>query len=81
MDRLSKGIREAPTKACMNELARASGDAPDAAYGLRQSLATAGMLLGSTVASLTFALTKQNYVLTFSVAAVFPALALIWMVQ
>ncbi|KAL6764319.1 MFS general substrate transporter [Haematococcus lacustris] len=81
MDRLSKGIREAPTKACMNELARASGDAPDAAYGLRQSLATAGMLLGSTVASLTFALTKHNYVLTFSVAAVFPALALIWMVQ
>jgi hypothetical protein len=28
-----QGIREAPTKAIMNELARESGDAPDAAYG------------------------------------------------
>lgn len=33
MDRMSKGIREAPTKAVMNELARESGDSPDAAYG------------------------------------------------
>lgn len=79
LDRLSKGIREAPTKAVMNELARESGDAPDAAYGLRQSLATAGMLVGSTVASLTFAATGQNYVLTFAVAAVPPAVALAWL--
>eukprot|EP00967_Tisochrysis_lutea_P043398 scaffold52427_cov17-Tisochrysis_lutea.AAC.1 len=43
LDRLSKGIREAPSKAIMNELARDSGDAPDAAYGLRQSLGTAGV--------------------------------------
>jgi len=40
----AQGIREAPSKAIMNELARDSGDAPDAAYGLRQSLGTAGML-------------------------------------
>lgn len=33
LDRLSKGIREAPTKAVMNELAKESGDSPDAAYG------------------------------------------------
>jgi hypothetical protein len=33
LDRMSKGIREAPTKAVMNELAKESGDAPDAAYG------------------------------------------------
>lgn len=33
LDRLSKGIREAPTKAIMNELAMESGDSPDAAYG------------------------------------------------
>ena len=51
---MSKGIREAPTKAVMNELARESGDSPDAAYGLRQSLATFGMLAGSTIASVTF---------------------------
>ncbi len=33
LDRMSKGIREAPTKAIMNELAKESGDSPDAAYG------------------------------------------------
>ncbi|GLI66744.1 hypothetical protein VaNZ11_010693 [Volvox africanus] len=80
LDRLSKGIREAPTKAVMNELAKESGDAPDAAYGLRQSLATAGMLIGSTIASLTFAATGNNYILTFTVAAIPPALALLWLV-
>ena len=33
---MSKGIREAPTKAVMNELAHDSGDSPDAAYGKGQ---------------------------------------------
>ncbi|MEW5302087.1 MAG: hypothetical protein WDW36_004897 [Sanguina aurantia] len=81
LDRMSKGIREAPTKAVMNELARESGDSPAAAYGLRQTLVTAGMLIGSSVASLTFAATGQNYILTFATATVFPVLALWWMVQ
>jgi hypothetical protein len=45
----------APVQAVINELARESGDAPDAAYGLRQSLATGGMLLGSTIAAVVFA--------------------------
>lgn len=79
LDRLSKGIREAPSKAIMNELARDSGDAPDAAYGLRQSLGTAGMLGGATMASLTFALTGKSYEKTFLVAALFPIIALVWM--
>lgn len=48
--------------------------------GLRQSLATAGMLIGSTIASLTFAATGSSYVLTFTVAAVPPVLALMWLV-
>uniref|UniRef100_A0A7S0YI33 Major facilitator superfamily (MFS) profile domain-containing protein n=1 Tax=Polytomella parva TaxID=51329 RepID=A0A7S0YI33_9CHLO len=78
-DRLSKGIREAPTKAVLNELARESGDSPDAAYGLRQALATAGMLLGSTIASFTFAATGQNYKLTFALATVPPFIALLWL--
>eukprot|EP00798_Chlamydomonas_sp_ICE-L_P027969 gene27969-8851_t len=78
---MSKGIREAPTKAIMNELAKESGDAPDAAYGLRQSLATAGMLIGSTIAAVTFTLTGQNYIATFAVAMIPPLLALIWMLQ
>lgn len=49
--------------------------------GLRQTLVTAGMLIGSSVASLTFAATGQNYILTFATATVFPVLALWWMVQ
>ncbi|KAG1657019.1 hypothetical protein FOA52_012045 [Chlamydomonas sp. UWO 241] len=81
MDRMSKGIREAPTKAIMNELARESGDSPDAAYGLRQSLATAGMLAGSTIAAVSFYVTGCNYEMTFALAMVPPALALAWMVK
>lgn len=38
LDRMSKGIREAPTKAVMNELAKESGDSPDAAYGKAQNV-------------------------------------------
>ncbi|GAX82287.1 hypothetical protein CEUSTIGMA_g9716.t1 [Chlamydomonas eustigma] len=81
LDRMSKGIREAPTKAVMNELARESGDAPDAAYGLRQSLATAGMLVGSSIAALTFTLTGSSYEYTFAAAMFPPALALLWMIS
>lgn len=79
LDRLSKGIREAPTKAVINELARESGDAPDAAYGLRHSLATAGALIGSSLASAVFTATGQNYVLTFTAAIIPPAIALVWL--
>lgn len=77
---MSKGIREAPTKAVMNELALKSGDAPDAAYGLRQSLATAGALIGSTVSTLVFLGTGHNYIATFTAASIPPLLALLWLV-
>lgn len=77
---MSKGIREAPTKAVMNELALKSGDAPDAAYGLRQSLATAGALIGSTVSTLVFLGTGHNYIATFAAASVPPLFALLWLV-
>ena len=46
-----------------------------------QSLATFGMLAGSTIAAATFYLTGSNYELTFAVAIVPPALALAWMVH
>ena len=77
-DRVSKGVREAPTKAVMNELAQKSGDSPDAAYGMRFSLATIGALIGSSLAAAVFALTGQNYILTFAAASVPPAIALLW---
>jgi len=77
---MSKGIREAPTKAVMNELALRSGETPDAAYGLRQSLATAGALIGSTVSTLVFIGTGHNYIATFAAASVPPLFALAWLV-
>jgi len=36
---------------------------------------------GATVASLTFAATGRNYILTFAAASVFPCIALLWMVK
>jgi hypothetical protein len=33
LDRMAKGLRDAPAKAVTNDLAKRSGDAPDAAYG------------------------------------------------
>jgi len=80
-DRLSKGVREAPTKAVMNELAKKSGDSPDAAYGMRFSLATAGALLGSGAAAVVFFLTNQNFILTFAAASVPPAIAFFWVLS
>eukprot|EP00877_Chromochloris_zofingiensis_P008832 jgi/Chrzof1/4201/Cz14g02210.t1 len=79
LDRMSKGIREAPTKAVMNELAKESGDSPDAAYGLRQSLATAGALMGTAIAPIVFIATGSSYVLTFTAAIIPPAIALLWL--
>ena len=39
------------------------------------------MLAGSTIAAVTFAATAQSYELTFAVAVIPPALALLWMVR
>ncbi|WIA41298.1 hypothetical protein OEZ86_004901 [Tetradesmus obliquus] len=79
LDRMAKGLRDAPAKAITNDLAKRSGDAPDAAYGLRQSLATAGALLGSSVAGLVFIATGQSYEATFVAAVIPPAVAAAWL--
>ncbi|WIA21013.1 hypothetical protein OEZ85_005346 [Tetradesmus obliquus] len=79
LDRMAKGLRDAPAKAITNDLAKRSGDAPDAAYGLRQSLATAGALLGSSVAGLVFIGTGQSYEATFVAAVIPPAVAAAWL--
>lgn len=81
MDRFSRGIREAPTKAIMNELARESGDSPDAAYGFRQSVGTAGVLIGASAASAVFTLSGHNYVMTFAAAIIPTGCALIWLLK
>lgn len=48
--------------------------------GLRQSLATAGMLLGSSIAAAAFAATQQNYILTFTLATIPTGVALLWLI-
>jgi CPA2 family monovalent cation:H+ antiporter-2 len=50
-DRMSKGIREAPSKALIGELATQSGESAAAAFSLRQSMATFGALFGAAVAA------------------------------
>ena len=75
-DRVSKGIREAPSKALIGELAAASGDSPAAAFSLRQSMATFGALVGAASAATAYKLSGQNYIATFALAAVPATLAL-----
>lgn len=69
-DRMSKGIREAPSKALIGELASQSGESAAAAFSLRQSMATFGALFGAAVAATAYKLSGQNYVVTFAMAAV-----------
>lgn len=81
LDRLSKGVREAPSKALISELAAQSGDSAAAAFSLRQSLATAGALLGGGVATLAFKLSGGNYVLTFALACIPAVVALLLVIS
>ncbi|KAL4435215.1 hypothetical protein ABPG77_001897 [Micractinium sp. CCAP 211/92] len=79
-DRLAKGIREAPSKALMGQLAEAGGDDPAAAFALRQSLATLGALGGALAASATLRASGSNYALVFGLAWVPAAAALAMLV-
>ena len=75
-DRMSKGIREAPSKALIGELASQSGESAAAAFSLRQSMATFGALFGAAVAATAYKFSGQNYVMTFAMAAVPAVVAL-----
>jgi Na+/melibiose symporter-like transporter len=79
MDRMSKGIRETPSKAIINELAHKAGEPAHTAYGIRHSLATMGALIGSTISTGVFIASGKNYTLTFTMATIPPLLAFIWM--
>ena len=78
MDRMSKGIRETPSKAIINELAHKAGEPAHTAYGIRHSLATMGALIGSTISAGVFIASGKNYTLTFTMATIPPLLAFIW---
>lgn len=74
---MSKGVREAPTKALMGDLAAESKDRVEGAFGLRQAMTTAGGLLGASLAGLAYNLSGKNYTLTFAMATIPAALALL----
>ncbi|KAL4517857.1 hypothetical protein Ndes2526A_g02232 [Nannochloris sp. 'desiccata'] len=76
-DRMSKGIREAPSKALIGDLAAQSGESASAAFSLRQSMATFGALVGAGAAAAAYQLSGKNYVLTFALAAVPATMALV----
>lgn len=78
-DRVSKGIREAPSKALIGDLAAQSGESAAAAFSLRQSMATFGALLGAGAASAAYQLSGKNYVMTFAMAGI-PALLAMFLV-
>lgn len=78
MDRMSKGIRETPSKAVINELAHKAGEPAHVAYGIRHSLATMGALIGSTISTGVFIASGKNYTLTFTIATIPPLLAFLW---
>lgn len=60
----------------MGQLAAAGGDAPAAAFALRQSLATLGALGGALAASAALRASGYNYTLVFGLACAPAAAAL-----
>lgn len=78
MDRMSKGIRETPSKAIINELAFKAGEPAHTAYGIRHSLATMGALIGTTISTGVFIASGKNFTLTFALASLPPAMAFLW---
>lgn len=68
VDRMGKGIRGAPRDALITDIT--PPDLRGAAFGLRQSLDTAGALLGPLLAILFMALFSENFTLVFWIAVV-----------
>ncbi|RTL50099.1 MAG: MFS transporter [Bradyrhizobiaceae bacterium] len=72
IDRIGKGIRDAPRDALIADIA--SADQRGASFGLRQALDTVGAFVGPLVAIMLMSLSSDNFRLVFWVAVV-PALA------
>lgn len=68
IDRIGKGIRGAPRDALITDIT--PPNLRGAAFGLRQSLDTAGALLGPLLAILFMALFSENFTLVFWIAVV-----------
>ena len=68
IDRLSKGIRSAPTDALIADISQNLHRGQS--YGLRQTLYTLGAVVGSLLATLLVCLSDHNYRLIFTLAAI-----------
>lgn len=75
IDRLSKGIRSAPTDALIADLS--PKECRGSSFGMRQSLYTFGGMFGSILASMLMTMTEHNYRLIFMLAMVPVTLALV----
>lgn len=75
IDRLSKGVRAAPTDALLADLS--PKEQRGSAYGINQSMATLGGVVGAAMASICMVLTNNNYRQTFMLATIPAALALV----
>lgn len=78
-DRFSKGIRAAPVDAMVSDLSPRANRG--AAFGLKQSLKTLGVIAGGGLASLCMYLTGDNYRMTFLIATVPALLSIIFSVS
>jgi len=79
-DRLSKGIRSAPTDALIADLSNEQSYASN--FGYRQAFYTLGQVAGASAAMIILLLTNNNYRLLFALAVVPISLAslLLWVV-
>ncbi len=76
LDRTSKGVRAAPLDALVSDLSPRKNRG--AAFGLRQSLKTLGVIMGGIFATLCMYLSNNNYRFTFLMATL-PALLSIFL--
>ena len=75
IDRLSRGIRAAPTDALIADFS--ANKKPGASFGVRQTCYTLGAVSGAALASLIMFLSSHNYRLTFALSIVPAILALL----
>lgn len=75
IDRLSKGIRSAPTDALIADLS--PKECRGSSFGMRQSLYTFGGMFGALLASILMTMTAHNYRLIFMLAMIPVTFALI----
>lgn len=75
IDRLSKGVRSAPTDALIADLSPT--ELRGTSYGMRQALYTLGAVFGAFLATMSMWLSNNDYRLTFALSAIPASIALV----